>query len=820
MIAVLTANPVCETRTKALIQDLVRRAVARMLDRQESDAPEIDSAGHLAQLAHEKEQIIAAQRDRNWELSAQLAASVAPQNGLSSEDITQPAVARQVLAVMRQLLELEDRVESHFDDPLHAGRELLQHHGIAPSRDALTAPLLLSEAIEKACEEATDEVEKKIRVVGKVALAYFGDISVASLTLEKSFELLHLLWMLPKGWGKSHGRNRYEKTGNVFDPVGETQQADAIDRDLIAAALADETMSVPDKRRKLVNELTPRLTDNYLVVQRDMFQRIVKAALGARRVGRDIDDEDRIVPSHRQLKSRLTKWHKAQRTPCGLPTRVSRPKRRRSWSLENIARLMISPIYAGTSSPKQRWRKASASRRLILRDSVYWVPLFMICMGLRPEEILQLGVKDVVRRDGLICLMIGEESDAVLKSEQSRRILPVPQLLLDLGFREWIVEKIDQKEIWAFPEVQPDSSHKRRSQIFGDRLRSVLKKLNLDSEHEDIYAMRRTLSSKLLQARIETGTRQRILGHLEGTTVDRHYSDHGLSELKTTLDSVDYGIQVREKNRFGFPVITGCSTPLMASLDVEIALSNSGELVAVRLRDPDTDETVLEGCVGGRPAPKGAEWANLPEFAAKDLAERIYVLSQQRALTLPTSEEAATALEHLLVLVSDQPMAAMISMEQETPTRLLPETSAAAKTVTKVDARTSAPHQFHRGDLIACRLPALPAAKTPAPPTPGLVVNVRILGSRKLLDIACGDIVDSRPNEPHELVLDHSAFNAESGINGPLRFNLRKRIQIEEIDGSIVHAPTAQISEAAIRALQETLQAAGDIAPVPVGERR
>lgn len=99
MIAVLSDNPVCETRTKALIQDLVHRAVARMLDRQESDAPETDSAGHLAQLAQEKDQIIAAQRNRNWELSAQLAASVAPQNGLSSEDITQPVVARQVLAV-------------------------------------------------------------------------------------------------------------------------------------------------------------------------------------------------------------------------------------------------------------------------------------------------------------------------------------------------------------------------------------------------------------------------------------------------------------------------------------------------------------------------------------------------------------------------------------------------------------------------------------------------------------------------------------------------------------------------------------------------
>lgn len=50
--------------------------------------------------AGERAQIIAAQCNRNWELSAQLAASVAPQNGLSSEDITHTAVARLVLAVM------------------------------------------------------------------------------------------------------------------------------------------------------------------------------------------------------------------------------------------------------------------------------------------------------------------------------------------------------------------------------------------------------------------------------------------------------------------------------------------------------------------------------------------------------------------------------------------------------------------------------------------------------------------------------------------------------------------------------------------------
>ncbi|CAN0598156.1 unnamed protein product, partial [Laminaria digitata] len=171
-------------------------------------------------------------------------------------------------------------------------------------------------------------------------------------------------------------------------------------------------------------------------------------------------------------------------------------------------------------------------KRYIIRDAIYWVPLFMITMGVRPEEILQAAVTDVVRRDGILCLFVGEEEDAVLKNEQSRRVLPIPQILLELGFRQWVVQKRKAGETWLFPEVPPDKSHGRRSQIFGDRLRNLLKTLKLQHPREDIYAMRRTLSSKLMGLGIDTGTRQKILGHLEGTTIDRHYSDHGLLELK------------------------------------------------------------------------------------------------------------------------------------------------------------------------------------------------------------------------------------------------------------------------------------------------
>ncbi|MEX1234779.1 MAG: DUF6538 domain-containing protein [Roseovarius sp.] len=461
MLIELKKNPVSEARVRTMLQEIVRRGFAAMIARQEIGVTPDDTGVYLDQINSEAARIQQAQRARDWTLATDFGHEVARQNGMTASDLETPAVARQVLALMRQINELSLRVERDCDDPLHVGRTMLIDHGLSPKRDALIAPMRLSDAIEKACKEAPRDVENKIRVVGKLARTYFGDIALASLDLGQSCDFLRMVWMLPKGWGKSHGRNRYGQPGRDLSPLEEIRAADARDAQLVEDVLKCGSLSFPDKRRRLVTELTPRLTDGYLFVQRDMFNRIVRAALGAKRVGRDIDDEDRIVPSHAQLKGKMRGWHKEQKTTCGLPTRITRPKRRLSWSLEHIARLLRSPIYLGSSSIKQRSRKATTNKRVIIRDAIYWVPLIMVTMGIRPEEVLQAAVQDVIRRDNIYCILLGKDEDAVLKNEQSRRILPIPQLLLDLGFREWIVSKMQAGDTWLFPEIQPDKCHGR-----------------------------------------------------------------------------------------------------------------------------------------------------------------------------------------------------------------------------------------------------------------------------------------------------------------------------------------------------------------------
>lgn len=827
VLAEIDTGAVSEDRTRALLAEIVRTGVEQMIARLETSP----AAGEAVERAREIEAEVAAvrtaQQGRDWSAATSLGQAAAVRAGFPEEALSSPAVARQVLSTMRRLLELERQVEAECDDPLHLGRELLAAHGLQSRRQALTAPMLLSEAIEKAAKEAPPEVEKKIRSVGRVALAYFGDVPVASLDRERVFEFLRLVWSLPKKWGTSHGRNRFGQAGREIDPVEEIRKADASDAEVLAAVIADDSLSLPDKRRLLVERLEPRLTDGYLIVQRDMVQRIFVAALGAKRVGRWADEEERPVPSHKKLKQRMIVWRKEARTASGLPTRVSRPKRRRSWSIEHIVKLLMSPLYQGSATKDRRWRKGTARARVIVRDALYWAPLFMMTMGLRPEEILQLKVKDVILRDGILCLILGEDGDDAMKTASSRRVLPIPEVLLKLGFREWIRAKAGQGDVWAFPEIGPDESHNRRSQIFGNRLRTLLDKLKLKCPQEDVYAMRRTLSSKLMQAGAETGTRQRILGHLEGATVDRHYSDHGLPELKAILDSVDYGIEIGRVRGFDFPVITGCATPVLPSLFVEVALAKDGAVSALRISDPDTEEVVLEASVEGSSAPAGDDWSGARPLAAKEIANRVLSLSRMHALTMPASEEAAAAIEHLLIL-GDLP-APVRSVSSPAPTATPVEEGSLApvhEPTASADTAAGEPAPcadaldagaLRIGDTAICVFP-LSRTGGEAAPRPALVVNVRTMRGRRYLDIARGGPWQGGSPAPHQVVVRNPDSTSVARLSGPTCFDLRRRILVAEDDRTRIHRRLGTLDALGRKRMEEARLLSGDVSPDPVGE--
>jgi integrase len=814
----IARDPVDEARAKTLLQEMVRAAVARMLADLEAPARIDDEDDRLAALRAELAGIRKALKLRDWSAAEAAARGAADTVGLNDTALGDPGLARQVLVTRKRLLELEAQVEETFDDPLQLGRDLLADHALKPTRESLHPPMTLSEATRKALAEAPASVERKIQVVGDLAVAIFGDVPVRSLHQQGVMDFLEFVWWLPKNHGKAHGKNRFKREGKALCPKAERAEADARDAELVASILADETLSKPDRRRLLVEQLTPRLTDTYVVVLRDMFQRIVKAALGARAVGRDLDDDERIVPTQKVLRKQMALWWKGAKTPCGLPTRVSTPKRRRSWSLEHLAQWLTSPIYTGSVSRKQRTRPASGGRRVIVRDALYWVPLILVTMGMRPEEVLQLQTKNVLLRDGVFCLAVEDRT----KTEQSRRILPVPELLLRLGIIDWVRQKRKRGDVWLFPEIPEDASHGKRSQIFGDRMRTKLKSLKIHCSQEDIYAMRRTLSSKLLHAGADTGVRQRILGHLEGSTVDAHYSDDGLRELKEILDAVDYGVAVAHDRNMGFPVITACRHTSLPPAEICVALQADGCVAAIEVTQADSGETLLAARVASTKLAHSHELANAPVRGIEDVATDLERLFREYDLLMPADAETAQAVEHLLIFApprTDHDGDNLRAEDQGTP---LVGGSAGAEAAAGASPAPNDPvnpgtQQVRVGDVVLTSCSGQQPSSEKMDGQLGLVVGEKRLGARRFLDLAQ---VTTQHREVHayHLVFASQDQLREVGLDSPAIFDMRKRVLLEIGDTNPLPRRVTGHPSTIMARMRKALLAAGDVSPRPVAD--
>lgn len=574
----------------------------------------------------------------------------------------------------------------------------------------------------------------------------FGDVPVASLSFDEVVGFLEFIWWLPKHWGRAHGKNRFNSEGRDLTAADYRAKADAHDAALVEEVFGDPGMSYIERRRTLQSELVPRLTDQYVLVLRDILQRIFKAALGNARVGPHIDDEERVIPSHTQMRALFRQWHEATRRD-GIPTRIAQPKRRRSWSLERLHRFFRSPLYQGSASAARRSKPGSGKKRVIKRDALYWVPLIMVTMGMRPEEILPLPLEAVRRRNGLVCLFVGEGELDPLKSEQSRRVLPIPQLLLDLGFLEWVRARIHAGETFMFPEIEPDAAHKRQSQTFGDRLRTYLGGVGLRSSEEDIYALRRTLATRLLHAHCDPGVRQRILGHLEGTTVDRHYSDDALHELKAMLDLVEYGIAPGRDQDVAFPVVAGFAADLLPEAGVEVEVDSKGAVTGARVTELGSCRVLLMARVEGGKAPEGPDWAGAPELSKAEIADAVLGLTTSHELSLPSAEEHCTALEHLLIhgdvavtTFEDRVTSALEARSAVSDDTEVPDASSGTGCEETADRRGSScasGRSAQQGSVVLCRFPLARSGGTPVGPRPGLVVGVRSLHGQTYLVPRC-----------------------------------------------------------------------------------
>lgn len=182
--------------------------------------------------------------------------------------------------------------------------------------------------------------------------------------------------------------------------------------------------------------------------------------------------------------------------------------------------------------------------------SEYWLPLIALFSGARLNELCQLVTTDIGTHDGIATISILDEGFKRLKTEASRRIVPIHSNLIELGFIDY-VGKITMGRI--FPELPEDSARPgnfapKASELFTAYRRKCAVGEVEERSNKTFHSFRTTLIGALRTANVPKDRRTRLAGHEYDDTQDRNYDGGDVltmfdfATLKADIELVRYDV--------------------------------------------------------------------------------------------------------------------------------------------------------------------------------------------------------------------------------------------------------------------------------------
>lgn len=209
------------------------------------------------------------------------------------------------------------------------------------------------------------------------------------------------------------------------------------------------------------------------------------------------------------------------------------------FSIRDLQKLFGAPLFAGCQSAT----RVHAPGKTMVRDHRFWAPLLALFAGLRLNEIGQLTVDDVHPHNGLLHLHVtttpdqedqdesgeGDQSSdqssptrgrrgkrKKIKTTNARRLVPIHEDLIKMGFLNLVQACIDRGHKRLFPEWQKSKDgyySSRYSRFFNQQL---LPPLKLKTPELVFHSLRHNFKDALRNAAIAPETQNRAIGHKTG----------------------------------------------------------------------------------------------------------------------------------------------------------------------------------------------------------------------------------------------------------------------------------------------------------------
>ena len=197
------------------------------------------------------------------------------------------------------------------------------------------------------------------------------------------------------------------------------------------------------------------------------------------------------------------------------------------YSKEDLLKAFSSPKYLTPNQEHPEW---------------FWIPLISLYSGLRLGEVSQLYVEDIKDIDGIPCFDINDDNDKELKTIESKRIVPIHPILIELGLLKY-VKKLKSKRLWMNLDKGRDGYGHRFSRWYSRYNRQHITKHKKRSFH----SFRHSFINNLKQNKVEPSIIAELVGHEhEGysMTLGTYAEDYHPPIKLAAIKKLNYGIDI------------------------------------------------------------------------------------------------------------------------------------------------------------------------------------------------------------------------------------------------------------------------------------
>ena len=219
-------------------------------------------------------------------------------------------------------------------------------------------------------------------------------------------------------------------------------------------------------------------------------------------------------------------------------TKLNKRSQRLPFSQEQLTTLFSSPLFKGCQTLASCHK---AGRMIPLQSHKYWVPLIGLYSGMREQEILQLYVEDVRQYENLWVFDLNlNHPDKRLKTVQSKRLVPLHEDLISLGFLSFLERRTKQDAKGRLFSDAPMAADGTYSSTFSKWFSRYLKNIAIKTDKTSFHSFRHNIKDGFRNSGCSDELAENFVGRSTGTTGEAYGQGFSVARLHEALHRIEF----------------------------------------------------------------------------------------------------------------------------------------------------------------------------------------------------------------------------------------------------------------------------------------